>query len=66
MASDISTHLERLESAVLAMENLSELVPSHDTNAALAYCNVHHYLATQLSLHFNALQMAITSQEVVS
>lgn len=66
MANNIATQMrekmDNLEAVVMAIENLASLATAVDNSNSLEFANLTHYLSTQLSGQFNAVNYDMKEQ----
>jgi hypothetical protein len=55
IAAQMREKMEKLESVVMAIDNLASLAPSIDGNNAIEFANLTHFLSTELSCQFEGL-----------
>jgi primosomal protein N'' len=66
MANNIATQMrqkmDNIEAVVMAIENLSALSTVVNHECSLDFANLTHYLSTQLSTQFHAINRELTEQ----
>lgn len=59
ISSQIILKLEEMQDLVSAMDNLTSISGSIDSQNSFDFCNLHHFFVKRLSAHFSSLDIEL-------